>query len=172
MSAGFILYSKNGVWFRSKAINCLRLYTGNVIAEVVYPNSFVSGSYENTIKIYRKNSSGIGGKREDGPSVIDISSNNYETLEAIINNSQVEPGPKYEKFSLNGYVAAFYHIDDELGIWDIYKIPFGDRVVEVDYRPSILTNDERLLAEKMLKSLTLTQVKEDVAKAVVENCGK
>ncbi|HBH46047.1 MAG TPA: hypothetical protein DDX47_01625 [Candidatus Jacksonbacteria bacterium] len=168
----FILYSTGKLpWFNKDLSSCLRLKVGDVVAEVRYPDEFIYSNDPYAIYLSKKSEM----NQDKQSSFLIISAENYESVENVIRFSLVEPGPKYKKSTFNGYDAAWdqQSEDNSADVYNYYRIPFGNRIIGVDYYFSnSFSKNEKNKAEKMLKSVTLTQVKEDVAKAVVENCGK
>ncbi|MFA4873018.1 MAG: hypothetical protein WC659_03730 [Patescibacteria group bacterium] len=175
LGVGFYVYqkgeqSKIPFTLKDKTFNCLRLYTGTVSVEVKYPDEFINVSQGGDVRIKRRGALVVS-KPADEEYILGIDSRYYETLESIIDNSLVEPGPKYEKSTLNGYEAAYYRlITDEGDIMDQYSIPFGNRSFYLFYQPSFLTSEQQLAAEDMLHSITFIHVDEDIKGARVESC--
>jgi len=151
------------LWLKGGPTNCIRLRSGIVNVEINYSSEFISSGERGRIALYNKND-------PEKTSVLYIDANYYETLESIINNSLVEQGPKYKQVLFNKLKAAFYRLEDEYGIWDTYRVPLGNRVIDLNYFPSRFLGSERVVAQKMLDSITIIEVEEDVADARVESC--
>ena len=149
---------------------CLRLRAGTVGAKVEYPSHFFSYGYPDAIiQLWKQRDADQGGRATGGP-VLDVRSRYYESVESIVDNSKIEPGPEYETSTFNGYIAAHSHSDDKFGIYDEYEISIGNRVIEIGYHPSDFNNIEQAAAEKMLHGIIFTEEKEDLAMPRVENC--
>ena len=149
--------------FKSNLPNCVRLYTGSVFVEFQYPNNLISANYNNSIRVFMNS-----GEYDNKDGYINISGEYYQSMDSIIKNSLIDPGPKYEKVIFNGYEAAFGQSEDQKGmISKYYLMPFGNRVIEIDYKLPIVSEN---IYEKMLQSITLKQGKEDVKEPRVEKC--
>ena len=159
-------------WPRGTLPNCVRLHAGTTVVEVRYSDQFIDMSHSDVIRINRRDPLDAS-KSAVGQYVLGIAPLYYETVEDIIANALVEPGPKYQKSNFNGYDAGFYsYIDEENRTWDNYEIPFGNRNFYLFYHPFVLSDDQEKIGEKMLKSITFTEVAEDIKNPRVENCGK
>ena len=171
LSTGLILYLNfNPFKEQSDLPNCLRLHTGNVVAEVRYSNDFTSVSYAGDIYISRK---GDLNKPEEESGAWIMRGEDYMPLEKIISVSMVDPGPKYTTSTLNGYDAVFSLYGSGNSVWYYYGIPIGNRNIKIDhYLSSSFSEIERLMAEKMLNSVRIKQTNKDVKEDWVEKCGK
>lgn len=168
LTAGYIFYSNGALSRQDKDLpNCLGLHTGNVVAEVRYPKEFVNQQYSRSIDLFKDE--GVSQQ----PSFLSISEDSYEPLEQIIAYSQVEAGPKYSTSTFKGYVAAWSEIEGlGNGSGELYVIPFGNRVIKLQYYfPNDFSANEKAKADKMLKSVNLKQINDDIKKDTIEKCG-
>lgn len=168
----FIFFQKYSSKFNENLSGCKKLKTGNINLEIRYPEMFITKVF-NINPDMHTGSFDLYKKGEDEIVLSVDLSTFYESLESILENSLTGLGPRYEKSIFNGNEAAFYKFDsglEKVGVWYYYKIPFGNRVILIGYHPSILIERERDLAEKMLQSITLTEVDENIAGARVEEC--
>lgn len=161
-------WKSNIFWIRKELPNCRRLKSGSVEVEVHYPKMFTQ--YFDGI-IHLDNDT----KKGHGSLALDIEANyDYDTVENIINFSLIETGPKYKKSTFNGLEAGLnkVNIPEEDSSWSFYKIPFGNRTIDLHYNAYALPPNQRYLGEKMLKSITFTEVKENLAfqQTRVEEC--
>ncbi len=165
MVSALVLLNNNP---KDKVLNCLQLKSGNVVLKLNYSDIFVSESYEESglVRISLRNSD------HNTDYILGIDPlNYYAPIEEIINNSLIEPGPKYQKSIFNGYEAGYYHIENaDQGILDQYEIPFGNRNFYIFYQLSSLTEEEKFKAEEMLNSVKFSQNNEDVLEPYVEKC--
>lgn len=75
----------------------------------------------------------------------------HGTVNQIIANTLLEPGPQYKKSTFNGYEAGFVREELDKGVFDQYIIPVGNAVFYLGYESSMLSAEQHALAEKMLQ---------------------
>lgn len=146
---------------------CLRLKEGNVSVEVTYGNDVVNHSYPVSIDLYNDN------KKDGNRMVLDITAEPYTSVKQIVDDAKIEVGPDYEESTFNGHQAAFAHYDaDTEGSWDYYFVPYGNRTFFIQYNSAALSAEQKDIGEKMLRSITFAETKDDVKDAYVEDCSK
>lgn len=164
--AGITVY---GISYGNNKIQCIRLRDGNVKVEFEYSkNLFSLKTPGNYIELFEKPKTAM----DSSDLILTIDSYYFETVDTIVSDSLIEQGPDFKKDTLNGYEAASYIFNnDDLGEYRHYKIPLGDRVIEVLYHPSkFFTSEEKIVAEVMLKSITFKEEPEDIKGKKVEKC--
>ena len=142
--------------------DCLKLKTGNVFLKVDYPNSFTNAEYPGIIRLHK-----IG----ENAFVLAVDISYYRSIDQILEEALLEPGPKYERVVFNGYDAGYYkHLTDSGDIIVFYSVPYGHNEFTITYQPTLLSNKEQVLAQKMLDSITFIETDENVKISRVENC--
>lgn len=150
------------IYESEKSYNCLSLHAGNAVISLVYPSTFIDESYDDRIR--------IAGSGSDSEYILGVDPiNYYQSVEEIVGNSLLEPGPKYEKINFNDYEAGFYH-SDQPSAMDQYVIPFADRSFYLFFQDYFLSDNEKVLAKKILDSITMTKGIEYTGSPYVENC--
>jgi hypothetical protein len=93
----------------------------------------------------------------------------FESVDNILHDSLSETqGPRYDKKTdFNGLPAALATPSPN---HRYFKVPFGNRVIEVDYITDGLSPDDLEAADNMLRSIMFTQGT-DVEQNRVERCG-
>jgi hypothetical protein len=163
---GGIAYLKNTLpWFRGDLPNCIVLRSRNIRAEVHYPDAFKDVSYPTAPRVKRKGSSGLA----EGAYILAIDAEGFsESLRDIIG---VSPGPLYATSTFNGYPAGFAtQFDAGIGTDKIYKFPVGNDTLMISYSSDQLSPDLKVVADKMLRSVTITQTSENIKQTAVEAC--
>ena len=173
--AGAVFYTRNGFpWFRGQLPNCVAYHSGTVKVDMRYPNEFVVLKYPTLFQVYRQSGSDISRPANESPLLSIDNFGIYVPVERLISESETEPGPRPSKVIVNGHDAALAQFDGSTSSSPMsrYEIPIGNRVIRLDSRRSSLASDsQRQLFDKMFRSITFTQVGEDVKMPRVEQCG-
>lgn len=166
VAAVFILYSSNKFsWLKEQ---CIQLRSHKALIKVRYPDEFFAMPYDNEIQISIKDISQPGHKKI----ILNVwESCCYASIETLIEDAKIEfPRNEYNKGIFNGHEAMIFVENNDGEIWENYDIPIGDALIEIIYSPSLLSEEEKTKAEKMLRGITLTEAKEDIKEARVEAC--
>jgi hypothetical protein len=151
--------------------NCLIFHDGTVSVELSYPpDIIVDESFSEGVRLYRI---GEREKHSDGSAMfvlgLDEEWRTYETTDALISDSLSQThGPRFnKKATFNGIEAVLATPSPS---YYYYEIPFGNRVINLDYITATLSPEERKETDKMLSSIRFTQVHDDVKIAQVDGC--
>ncbi len=139
--------------------NCLCLHAGNTYTDVKYDPKFVTTDPEDKsftdIALYRRSDLRNGRFSGDVLFVINVKEDfpfdASNTVNAILEPSPDNmPGPKFnQRATIAGLSAALATPDAGD---DYYMVPFGNRVIHIDYIHENFTPDERKLAGRALVS--------------------
>ena len=150
--------------------DCLELKTGIVRVRVYHNNEFLVGHVLGLIQVNERSLSNPMRPAEKSPLITIDSFPFYQSVSEITKPS-IDPGVKYATSSFNGYLAdKGMHFPSGA---EFYKIPFGNRIIQVIERTASLSDDRKKEAQEILSSIRISEGSEDVEKgeARVVECG-
>lgn len=152
---------------RKEELNCVRFRSGTISVEIKYPKEFrlvleiVDNGFVSLNRLF------------DSKHVLNLGSNfhMYASVDSLLNTDKTEPGPVYQKTTINGFDAAYaqFNAEDE-GVWEHYRIPAGNRVLDLDYTFSELNEDEKEKLEQIIRSMIIKEMGEDIKDSIVNRC--
>ena len=166
--------------------NCLQIYDGNVMLQILYPNRFFNTSLQGALRISRENYSDP--YNQDNKYIIAVDPNlgwnpwNQKVLPLYTPSSvdkyieelkkDYPENSNIVKSKLNNYDVAFRHIEVSGQVEDDYFIPIGDDAegFNLTYKYNNLSLQEKVIVDEMLKTVTVKKTNDNRAMTKVERC--
>lgn len=151
-----------------KISHCALVRGGNVEIQLYYPD-FLSIRGDKKGLVLNKN------KGAHSEKIIEIKLDSHFTVPRIIEGSKVEIGPNYIESHFNdkngSYKAAYSEfIFSTRNIVRRYMIPFGNRTIEFDYYPDLLTAQEKVETDRLIENISFKEGEKSFKNTHIETC--